>query len=342
MKLIKQCAIISLLGALSTSSFAATPQIVSDIVNDFSARANNVVKNGNEIRNYNQQLVITAYSEYNSSKAFVQLTPFLAWWSNNLMGNAVAMQKALKAGDYAQATRLSQDYQNLRREMYANTNINNAAYAALLADANLLAKANKKIDVKNKDAVAEYYSSIQYLAYTTPATIMNVYDFVGNDMPRHIHAGLNAVTQASCEANVNEFRSKFNNAKEANPDLATLQQMVAPGSLFRNILAASGSQQQFIGDALDVFYVYTTGLAANKSKSKPYNICDYTQFKATANSNMYASLMNKNINAVLTKAGSNISAEKVFWTLTSASALSLNSTLLADKVSGSANLFVSR
>lgn len=341
MKLTKLCT-LALLGTLSTSVFAATPQIVNDIVNDFSTRANNVVRNGNEIRNYNQQLVITASSEYNSGKALVQLTPFLAWWSNNLMGNAVAMQKALKAGDYAQATQLSKDYQRLRREMYANTSINSAAYAALLADATLLAKTNKKVDAKNKTALAEYYSSIQYFAYTTPATIMNVYEFVGKDMPKHIHAGLDSVTQASCEANVSEFRNKFNGAKENNPDLATLQQIVAPGSLFRNVLAASGSQQKFVGDALDVFYVYTTGMAANKSKSKPYNVCDYAQFKAISSSNMYASLMNKNIETVLAQSGSRISAEKVFWTLTSASALSLNRTLLADKVSGSANSFVNR
>ncbi len=341
MKLTK-LGIIGLLGALSTSAFAATPQIVTDIVTDFSTRANNVVNNGNEIRNYNKQLVLTASSEYNSGKAFVQLTPFLAWWSNNLMGNAIAMQKALKAGDYAQATKLSQDYQKLRRSMYADTSINAAAYAALLADANLLAKANKKVDSKNKEALAEYYSTIQYFAYATPATIMNVYDFVGKDMPKHIHAGLDTVTQASCEANVNEFRSKFNSAKDSNPDLATLQQIVAPGSLFRNILGASGSQQKFVGDALDVFYVYTTGLAANKSKNKQYNICDYAQFKSIVGSNMYASLMNKNIETVMAASGSRISSEKVFWTLTSASALSLNRTLLADKVSGSANSFVSR
>lgn len=335
----------------STVAASAFADFIGDVTSDIKTRGVAVSAKGNEIRSFNNKLVLNAYSDYNANKAqaLMQEAAYLTWWKNNVLPNATKMQNALKAGDFATAATLSDTYQAQRREMFANEKLKYGADAFLLVDAKALAKANNaltknpKVDTKDKAAVANYYSTVQYYAYVTPATIMSIYEFTAQDLPKHINNGVNngiaSITQAGCEASVNNAQAKFATLATTNSSYVVLQTIAAPKSIFRNVLSVAGNQGKYVGDALDVFYAYTTGKVVT-GKDTAFNVCDYNAFKANKTGNMYATLMNNNINTVVSKTGNKISAEKAYWALTGASATALTQSVLADKVSGATTPFV--
>ncbi len=307
---------------------ASTPdQIIQCMVADFNSRVSTVKASALDVYNKNQSLSSTAYELRQAHaamfnlKAAYQLTPFAFTWAKGAGKDALNISKAIKEGNFNSIPALTTQYQKDRYALFDNSEVEYAAYDAVFAETELMAKV-QGISKESKASRSANYAANMYIGYLAPAALINAYQFASVDAPKYINASLNAMTQGMCQSQVKSFQTDFAKLASTNQNVNLLIDAGAPGSVVKKAFA--DIHVNYVVDALNTTYAYATGYSPI-TKDQPYDVCDYNTFQASVQSgNVYAVQLNNTINNIISKSRSHVPAQNIYWALSAVSAAALD------------------